>query len=237
MARERIYDWPGGTLLVVSVVDLGGVLWEEPRGEWEAVPLGEGLALRQPLLYHLRDPEEKELAELEIGVVGGRAGCTAIRARGEALTGALLRSLPLGRIVREALRGETVRVTREAEGQVVGELYPDFPEGMLGFGDLRTELDDELETVAKPKHKRARRELTGDFLQEVAEVYRAAHARGHSTQRAIMDRFGPASPASARRWVWHARDRGFLGDAPRERVAGEVAKPIQPKEPERRSRP
>ncbi len=65
--------------------------------------------------------------------------------------------------------------------------------------------------------------MSDEFLREVADVYRDAHARKVSTQRAIQERW-PTTDANARRWVARARERGFLGKAPAARSAGEQPK-------------
>jgi hypothetical protein len=241
MTRERVHDWPGGRLPIIRVFDMGPdtrrghvgepMLSMEEIGESEAVPFGDGLALLQPLSIPLRNPQGEDLAELELGVVDGRPACVAIHARGHTrLTGTFLRQLPpLRKLVTWAINGKVVRVMRHDDGRIVGELYVrgqgagvyiDRERAEHPFGALREELTAELEDESKAS---ARQALTDEFLKQVTSTYKEAAAKGVSTQKAIQERW-PTSPANARRWVAHARRRGFLGPAPGPRTPGEQRK-------------
>jgi hypothetical protein len=216
--RERVFDWQGGPLTIVRVLEgPGGPLLWEPVGTVECVPLAHGLALPARLDPVRVSVRGEPVAEVEVGVVAGRPACVAVRALpGHELTTRLLRQLPgLGRIVRAVAAAETVRVVR-ADSELVGERYVDA-EGS-GFDAPRREVVRETEALLE---RRARRSLDDEFLREVAEVYRDALARGASTQRAIRERW-PTTEANARRWVARARQAGHLGPAPGRRRGGET---------------
>ena len=142
----------------------------------------------------------------------------AIRAaQSDGLTTLLLRQLPgLGKLVREVVAANAVRVTRTEDGQVIGEYYVDASE-FSGLDAVRQELIAETEAQLAPQR---RRPLSDEFLADVADVYREALAAGSSTGRAIQERW-PSTEANARRWISRARKAGFLGDAPGVRRAGE----------------
>ena len=217
-----VRSWKGGDLEVVQVTDLGfGHQTRKSLRTSRAVPFGDGLALLLPQLYPVTDAEGALLAEIEIGVAGGKPGVVAIRAEGAPLTAAFLRNLPsLPQLVRDVVRRDTVRLAR-VEGKVVGEQFVGIPQrhirdasgeivgGAFGgdapdtLGAGRDELDADLENVLSG---RKRRTLDRDFLSKVAKVYREAEQSGLSTQREIQRHLGPISDAGARRWVKAARD-------------------------------
>jgi hypothetical protein len=196
-------------------MDVGGITWRGDTGErWNVQPFGNGLALRQPLVIPVTDTGGGHLCDVDIGIVGGKPGCVAIRAREKALTVTMLRNLPqLSTLVEKAARANVVRVVRTEDGEFVGEMYVD--KAPPSFDRLRSELDAELRPT------RRKRTLTDGFLQDVAEAYREAVQAGVSTQSAIQGRW-LTSATNARRWVALARERGFLGPAPAERKAGEA---------------
>ena len=200
MPRERVFDWKGGPLKIFRVLEgPTGPLHRELVEEVDCLALPHGLALPiKPVPIKTREGEP--VAELEIGVVGGRPACVAIRAVGDhELTTLLLRNLSgLGKFVREFVKSEAATVVRTEDGEIVGERLLDE----TGF--------------TAPTH----RALSEEFLRDVADVYRAALATGQSTQEAIRERW-PTSEANARRWVARAREDGYLGAAPARRRAGE----------------
>jgi hypothetical protein len=215
--RERVFDWQGGALEIVRVVegpDGMTMLWE-PLEVVECVPLRHGLALPVGAAATVRTREGEPIAVIDVGVVGGRPACTGVSAvPGHELTMLLLRSIPIARLVRETAAAQVVRVTRE-DGEYYGERYPDAAEA--GAFDLsRQQLQVDL-TLKR------RAPLDDDFLREVADEYRQAQAAGVPTGQSIRARW-PTSEANARRWVARARERGFLGKAPAERRGGETTR-------------
>jgi hypothetical protein len=97
---------------------------------------------------------------------------------------------------------------RDKSGEVVGVSFDGEASESLGVG--RDELDADLEDVLGARKKRT---LDDDFLRKVAQIYREAHQSLLSTQAEIQRQLGPVSDATARRWVWLARKKGFLDPA------------------------
>lgn len=64
------------------------------------------------------------------------------------------------------------------------------------------------------------RQLTDEFLTEVAEAYRKAVAGRQRPVKAICEQWGPIHRSTASMWVRRARERGLLAPA-RERHTGE----------------
>lgn len=204
MDAERAYDF-AGTHLRVHLGFVGQVTDRLLVERQRVVAFGPGLALAQPLAVPFLVNDE-HVADIEIGIAYGQPACVAVRgAHGQPLTGALMRSLPLGSLVTEAAERNTYRVFRTRRGRYVGAYYADAFEGVLGFEDDLKEL--RAETTDK------RRTLDDDFLGRVAEVYRDAAARRESPAKALVEQLGPVSRGTARRWVMHARRAGKLGEA------------------------
>jgi hypothetical protein len=224
MDAERAYDF-AGTHLPIYFGFLGHVTDQLMAVRQRVAAFGPGLALAQPLVapFLLND---QHVADIEIGVASGRPACVAMRgAHGQPLTGALMRSLPLGTIVTQVADQNTYRVFRTKRGRYVGAYYSDAFEGMLGFEEDLKELRDEINDK--------RRTLDDDFLDRVAEVYRDATARRESPAKALVEQLGPVSRGTARRWVMHARWAGKLGSAPGRGRSGEAVVAVSPLKTER----
>jgi hypothetical protein len=180
-------------------------------------PFGPGLALAQPLTVPVVAEDGEHVADIDVGIAYEQPSCVAIRAtHGEPLTGALLRSLAIERIVIEAAQANTYRVFRTRRGRYIGVYYSDAFDGMLGFGDDLEELRADVRTK--------RRTRDDAFLSEVAAVYRDAIARRTPPAKAVQERFGPTTPENARRWIALARKSGKLAPAPGQGRRGERAK-------------
>jgi hypothetical protein len=222
--RGSVGPWKGGELEVVRVTDAGlGLQFREPLGPSHAVPFGDGLALLQPRVVPVTDTKSGELlAEIEIGVVGGKPGVVAIRAQSAPLTSTFLKNLPsLRELVAGVAREATVRLARTPEGEIIGERFVVMPQRPIrdrddeivgtawggeapeSLGAGLDEVDADLEDVLGA---RKRRTLDREFLSKVADIYREAQQQGLSTQREIQRQLGPISDAGARRWVKAARD-------------------------------
>jgi hypothetical protein len=214
MDAERAYDFSGSSL-PIFLGFVGQVTDELLVKRQRVVPFGPGLALAQPLVarYLVRD---EHVADVELGVAHGRPAAIAVRgAHGEPLTGTLLRSIPLGRIVTEAAQANTFRILRTRRGRYVGVYYSSVFDGMLGF---ENDLEELRADVAD--HRR----LDDDFLDRVASLYREAVANGEAPAPAIARVLGPVHVGTARRWVMAARKAGKLGKAlTRGGRAGEAA--------------
>lgn len=215
-------DWPGGRLRIVvrrphfddRYVKHGRLVVEDlpieevELGQAECVPFADGFALPQPLIDG--DPELPGLL-IHIGVREGRPCCVGLTSTeaGPPLTTTLLRSdavPPIGRVVREMVEVETVRVVETVDGEMIGvsalstpELSPPLDDRNV---DIRAALDE-----AERSHRRWR--LTDEHLLEVASIYRDALSQGLPTAATIAAHF-KTTEQNARRWVQRARERDFL---------------------------
>lgn len=113
----------------------------------------------------------------------------------------------------EVAERSSYRVFRTSGQRYIGVYYTDAFEGKLGFRDDLEELRSDV--------SRKRRTLNGDFLSEVAAVYRDAVARRAPPAKAVQEQFGPTTPENARRWIALARENGQLGKAVAKGRAGE----------------
>lgn len=190
-------------------------LREIPDTDWRQVQMfGPSLGLLKPCTAAIV-LNEKQVGSISIGVVDERPGCVSIHCTTHALTGSLLRQIPLASLVREAALTSTVRVLSTSEG-FFGARYVD---GGLGFGHLMNDLREELAAVGDDARRRV---INRAFLSEVASIYREALAIGSPPAKAVQDALGPTTPENARRWVSQARREGLLGSAPGLGRAGEV---------------
>jgi hypothetical protein len=172
-------------------------------------------------------PEDRERryywsAELEVVVEDGRARCVAIARtrKGTALTGKLLRELPLESILREALSSLAVERSRLPREQIDPLREHDLPvdaEGrvevwtpLLGSAGGPAAFEADYAEAARSRGRGVR--LTDEILERVASVYRAALKAGAPPTDAVKTAFDiPRSTAG--RWVAETRRRGFLGPA------------------------
>jgi len=191
-------------------------LREVPQSDWCLVDMfGPSLGLMRPCTASLL-VGDRPIGYIDIRVIGGRPGCVAIVANhDQSLTGALLRQIPLARLVRDAATSHTVRVLK-SEGGIFGARYVD---GGPGFGQLLADLRRELAAVDDGARRRV---INAAFLADVAAIYREALSYGIAPARAVQDTFGPTTPTNARRWVAAARREGFLGPALARGRAGEL---------------
>lgn len=98
---------------------------------------------------------------------------------------------------------------------IVGDVQPDTPLSQIDpdlvnkLLQFQASVHDAVRTVGPP---RRRRTVTPALLQEVADVYRAAHAAGNPPTVAVAEHFS-TSHRNAARWVGEARKVGILGPA------------------------
>ena len=183
--------------------------------DWRQVQMfGPSLGLLTPCTAAIV-MDEKHVGSISIGIVDGRPGCVSIHCTTHALTGSLLRQIPLASLVREAALTSTVRVLTADEG-FFGARYV---EGGLGFGQLMNDLRSELEAV---EGNARRRVINRAFLGEVASIYREAMAVGAPPAKVVQFRLGPTTPENARRWISQARREGLLGPSLGKGRAGEA---------------
>jgi hypothetical protein len=132
---------------------------------------------------------------------------------GRGITSAMLRQVPITRLLNEAIECSARPVSTDAKGrpQVT---WPDLA-GLMGApAPVRTAPPSEALRVATDAKLGTRREpLDDDVLRGVAKVYRESVESRLSTRKEIMKRCGAGSQATAGRWVMEARRRGFLGPA------------------------
>lgn len=97
-----------------------------------------------------------------------------------------------------------------------GGLRPDPPEGARTFAE-------DVYARWRDYSYKARRgaEVPDEHLQAVAEVYRAALDQGDHPTKTVATKLH-LNPSTAARHVMLARDRKFLGQAPKPRTKGEI---------------
>ena len=131
--------------------------------------------------------------------VDGVAECLAVRTIGYPVTASALRSVPLGRLVREAV----IRASRPAsEVPKLQTMWQSVEEAQR----QRQPIVEELERQTRNPRDRAR--ITDELLARVAQVYRNELAGGRPTAEVAKQL--DYSRASAGRLVMEARRRGFL---------------------------
>lgn len=176
---------------------------------------GDSLGLVLPCRADILNARGQTVGYMQIRVLNGRPGCSVIVGASSPLTGALLRTLPIAQLVREAATASVVRVLM-TEGRPFAAKYV---EGGAGFGQLLSDLREEL---AHLEEKGRRRVIDDNFLKMVAHIYRTALRLGVPPAGHVQEMLGPTTPANARRWIASARAAGFLGPAPARGRAGEV---------------
>jgi hypothetical protein len=213
--ESRVTDWPGGELRVVvrqpKVIE-GVSLNELPtqETEWQRgayVPFGEGLALPQPLKTELVQVG----LEVEVAIRNGRPRCIGLRSldTGPPITTTLLKSAQLpaiGKVVRDIVADKAVRLVRTAEGEVIGLHSWSTGDPRSTYQELTADIERAIDDLEGSEQ---RWRLTEEHLEEVATVYKDAHAKGASTARAIAQRWH-TTEENARRWVMRARAKGHL---------------------------
>jgi hypothetical protein len=191
--RER----PAGARLIETLDEHG-----HPLGPFPWVPYGEGWEIPAEFEYggtiDAESGTELGAWSIWVQVVDGVAECVAVRCwsiGGPAIRAAVLRELPLARLVREGV----LLVSRPAE---------EDPKRRINWPDVETALG-ERENLAATHRQRARKgAVTDELLQDVARIYREALAGGRPTAE-VAERLD-YSRASAGRLVMRARRRGLL---------------------------
>lgn len=154
--------------------------------------------------------EDDHAVELEVNLEDGTVVCDGIRLErnpGKAsLTASELRRLGpyLAGMIEQALSMAAMTPRPSAPGKGA-------------WGPAR---DEELSHVKKTTRRRMARRSVGDnFLKEVALVYR--NNLDQQPRQAVAEAFTVA-PSTATRYIKLAREKGFLGPAPRSGKAGEA---------------
>jgi hypothetical protein len=194
----------------------------------EAISLGDGVWVPLQVRVTYDDPERPAVAECEFVLDAKtlKPSCTSVRLT--AREGAEIASedtrLPLPTIWRR-----TVDVLSNFTGG------PDAPPGtrrsdyledhgqFVGHETAPTQAD--KRQFLRSRDALGRRQLSDEFLEEVATVYRDAVKNNKSPRAEVVAQLSPGAKLNtARNWIQLARKRGILGPAPTERKAGEREK-------------
>jgi hypothetical protein len=188
----------------------------EPDAAW--IPLGGRFFIpsRFYATFMVADVVPPQAAGIEVDATDGAPRIVALTIRDErGVTGALLRAARLPDLLRAAIEAASYKVEFGADGK------PRFFRA-YGSGDPSTPREDRVAEF-QDAYSRARRQgvpVDEEHLRRVAEVYRAAVARGEAPTKAVSRELF-ASRSTAGRWVMQARKRGFLRPA-LGRIGGEA---------------
>lgn len=179
------------------------ITYELPDGghlkvtEGEIVPLGELFAHRE-ITYYRPASDVDPAVELVFTVRDGVPMCTSVRlwsGDGDpAVRVKDLKKIPLERLVHDVFA--YVGIYRPNPNEVGGYIHT------RGSAELYRRDRKYVERAT------ARRKITPDFLQRVAEVHNGA-AEG-SRIAAVRDEFDGVSESQAKRYIKAARERGFI---------------------------
>ena len=146
------------------------------------------------------DVEVPAVAILDVELTeDGRAACTALRLEqredGPAVTAGALRKIPLGRLLGAAMSAASDATTAEQARSV-------------------------RDHFAISREPRSGAPLSASDLEEVAQLYRAAVAKGKRPTKAVQEACNLSRSGASKR-IKKARTAGLLGPAPGPRKAGE----------------
>ena len=157
------------------------------------------------------------MPELEIHVCldSGQPTCLGLQVVSGtgSLTGSVLRELPIGAMVREAVVFASFPYTRDrAEG--MGRGFELDGETAFHLADIDAVLESRRATRVRVKARPRERGIPVDdaFLQQVARVYMDALGSGNQPTKCIKEKY-TVGRATASRWVRRARDAGHLPPA------------------------
>ncbi|MGI8631608.1 MAG: hypothetical protein ACR2NA_03555 [Solirubrobacterales bacterium] len=198
----------------------------EPYGDpaWEDwQPIGErwGLFLRVETVTPIDLPDLPCLVSLVIENLGAEPHCCELRAiarpGGEPVTGETLRRVPVADLVSRVVAAQPVWVRTDD---------PDTWQLLDSASGIDQSRDrDEINAYVRARRRqeaKGRRRITDGDLVLVAEVYRAALAKGDPPTSTVRSVLRLRTNDQAARWVSRARQEGFLGKAPRRGMKGEV---------------
>jgi hypothetical protein len=183
-------------------VKIRGVRITDRSAYYQVAP---GVLLPRGFEATVDDPSLPYLVELEIAAELGQIWCASVRARGRAegvaVTSEGIRKLPINRLVRLV---SSVEVNRQLR-------YP------LGVTRL-IQQEPNIESVVPARREilratGARRELTPEFLKQVADVWHSA-PNPRARTKAVADHFGTVRE-NARKWVRAAQDKDFISEEER----------------------
>lgn len=172
------------------------------------------------------------ICHLAVAMITDRPTCQSltIEARpGARINGEALRRVPLATYLGRAVDLAALAVFPVADPtapvfiQAPGEERQRLPSEPFGDGHVAVTVVGAARTAeVKALLRREPRAvaMTDEALREVADVYRAAHARKQPPTKAVMQEWH-VERSTASRWIRRARDAGHLGPA-RPRAGGEV---------------
>jgi hypothetical protein len=155
----------------------------------------EGLYVADHYAVSVDDPDCPVLVELEVAMIDGQPECVGLRCLprpGATVASEMLRKVPLRRYLRESATAYSVRSTMQHGVEVISA---------TGTGDEPL--------LTRAAEQRQRREITDEFLEQVAAVYMAAETKPRA---AVMLQLH-GSKASASRWISEARNRGLITES------------------------
>lgn len=169
-------------------------LGQTPVSAVGMVPYGsEGILLPRRYAVEIDDPDCPVLVELHVEMIDDQPRCSELRLRpkpeGPTVMSENLRQIPLAKYLRESTAMYSMRIEFDDEGEVL-------------FAQATGSSD--IPPLARAGNRRQRRQITDEFLRQVAKVY-TANVRSKPTL-AVMRHF-PTSRATASRWVAAARER------------------------------
>jgi hypothetical protein len=155
----------------------------------------------------LRDVgDEFECVGLQVTTLSQQAGVGAVGS-------ALLRQLPVGRLIRDAIRQLLETLLNEAEREVVmpsaRAIDQDFARKQHAFWQDRR--DGLISRLAEPTGQGTGRRYPPGHLQDVAAIARSAKRAGESMRGQVAEAFG-ITPSAAANQISRARMEGLLDD-------------------------
>lgn len=174
----------------------------QPKGSWPKVLRDGRTAYIPRFAFTIGSGDEAPRVEVTMDVEvdrSGQARCLELVVRpldGQPITGARLRDIPVGRLLRIASAESRSFVAYAGDGVFV----PPTP--------------DERRAAYQGEGRRPRQgsRITDEHLEEVASVYRAALERDEPPTVAVMEEWCVVRSAASR-WIAAARAHGFLGPA------------------------
>jgi hypothetical protein len=135
------------------------------------------------------------------------------------VTASALRSVPLGKLVNKFLEGLREN-PRSASQRLVSGTADDMREAADELSGRHTALEAEaIQQLASEPRRGGRKGHGDDHYAAVAEVYATAWADGFHPTKAVAEHWSIAKTTAAK-WVFRARDLGFLEPTTRGRPGG-----------------
>lgn len=162
---------------------------------------------------------------IDVDVVKGHVECIGITVtprKGAVITGALLREIPIGRLVQRTVERHEQRRRALMHG---GDTLPDnahemddewFRRRAAFWERAKVEAEKLAPIVQKTGYASRGRRYPPDHLQHVARLYREVAGLRRDPTAAVAETYGVTRTAAAK-WVARAREKGLLAPAPQRR--------------------